>query len=418
MTVTGGLGVSGNVNVGTGLSVSGTARVGSGLSVQGSSTLVGSVSILSNTNSTSSTSGALQVIGGLGVSGDINGGTGLSISGTARIGSGLSVQSTSTLVGTVSILSNTNSTSSTSGALRVVGGLGVSGNLNVGTGLSVSGNTLVSGFLNIGTGLSVAGSATFKPGGATAGAAPIYLNSGTNLTSPEAGAVEFDGTYLYFTPSSVRKQISNIAISGTAPTGASAGDFWWDAENAILKIYYDSYWVDATATSTYTAVSNQILSITDNTNSTSSTSGALIITGGIGVSGNISVGSGLGISGLTTLTYTSEALTTKTSATGTVNHDLSTGSIFYHSSISNNFTANITNVPATNDRAIGVTLVLSQGGTAYMATALQIDGNAQTIKWVNNTVPSGLANKVDVVGFSLIRTGSSWTVLGQYSTYG
>jgi hypothetical protein len=97
---------------------------------------------------------------------------------------------------------------------------------------------------------------------------------------------------------------------------------------------------------------------------------------------------------------------------------LTTGSIFYHSSISNNFTANITNVPVTNDRAIGVTLVLSQGGTPYMSTALQIDGSAQTIKWVNNVTPSGAANKVDIVGFSLIRTGSAWTVLGQYSTYG
>ena len=330
----------------------------------------------------------------------------------------MSVQSTSSLVGAVSILSNINSTSSTTGALRVVGGLGVSGNINVGTGLSVSGNTLISGFLNVGTGLSVAGSATFKSGSTSAGSAPIYLNSGTNLTSPESGALEFDGSYLYFTPSSVRKQISNIALSGTAPTGASAGDFWWDSENGILKIYYDSYWIEASGTDAYTAVSNQILSITDTTQSTSSTTGALKITGGIGVSGNLNIGSGLGVSGLTTLTYTSEILNTKTSATGTIAHDLTTGSIFYHSSISNNFTANITNVPVTNDRAIGVTLVLAQGGTPYMSTALQIDGSAQTIKWVNNVTPSGAANKVDIVGFSLIRTGSAWTVLGQYSTYG
>ena len=126
----------------------------------------------------------------------------------------------------------------------------------------------------------------------------------------------------------------------------------------------------------------------------------------------------LGISGLTTLTFTSEKLNTKTSATGTVTHDLSTGSVFYHSSISNNFTANFTNVPTTNDRALGVTLVLAQGVTPYMSTALQIDGSAQTIKWVNNTTPTGTASKVDIVGFSFIRTGSAWTVLGQYSTYG
>ena len=276
----------------------------------------------------------------------------------------------------------------------------------------------MSGNVNIGTGLSVLGSATFRSGTSATGTAPIYLTSGTNLTTPESGALEFDGTYLYFTPSTVRKQVSNIAVSGTAPSGSTSGDFWWDASSGVLKIYYDSYWVETTGSDIYTAISNQILSINDNTNSTSSTSGAVIVTGGIGVSGNLNVGSGLGVSGLTSLTYTSEKLSTKSSATGVVTHDLTTGSIFYHSSISNNFTANITNVPDTNDRAIGVTLVLSQGVTAYMATALQIDGNAQTIKWVNNSVPSGAANKVDVVGFSLIRTGSSWTVLGQYSTYG
>ena len=305
-----------------------------------------------------------------------------------------------TFSGNTVFLSNTNSTSSTSGAVQIVGGLGVSGNIYVGTGLSV------------------AGSVTLRSGISSTGGAPIYITSGTNLTTPEPGAIEFDGSYLYFTPSSVRKQISNIALSGSAPTGASAGDFWWDAANGVLKIYYDSYWVDTTGTDVYTAITSQVLTINDTTNSTSSTSGALVVAGGIGVSGNLNIGSGLGVSGLTTLTYTSERLSTKTSATGTITHDLTTSSIFYHSSISNNFTANITNVPITEDRAIGVTLVLSQGGTAYMVTALQIDGNAQTIKWVNNSVPSGAANKVDVVGFSLIRTGSSWTVLGQYSTYG
>jgi hypothetical protein len=158
--------------------------------------------------------------------------------------------------------------------------------------------------------------------------------------------------------------------------------------------------------------------ITNTTNSTLSSSGALVVSGGVGIGGTLNIGADLSISGLTILTYTSEKLNTKTSATGTVTHDLSTGSIFYHSSISSNFTANITNVPTTNDRAIGVTLVLAQGVTAYMSTALQIDGSAQTIKWVNNSTPVGTASKVDIVGFSLIRTGSAWTVLGQYSTYG
>jgi hypothetical protein len=183
--------------------------------------------------------------------------------------------------------------------------------------------------------------------------------------------------------------------------------------------YYASAGAALTGSSTFTNnTSTGVVSIGHSTSSTGFSTGALVVTGGVGIGATVNIGADLGISGLTTLTYTSEKLNTKTSATGTVTHDLSTGSVFYHSSISNNFTANITNVPTTNDRAIGVTLVLAQGVTPYMSTALQIDGSAQTIKWVNNSTPTGTASKVDIVGFSLIRTGSAWTVLGQYSTYG
>jgi hypothetical protein len=122
--------------------------------------------------------------------------------------------------------------------------------------------------------------------------------------------------------------------------------------------------------------------------------------------------------GTTTLQQLTEVVNTKTSATGTVTHDYSTGSIFFHSSISANFTANITNVPTTNNRTIVCTLILSQGATPYVPTAVQIDGSAQTIKWLGTTAPTGNANKVDIVSFTLIRTGSAWTVLGSLSAYG
>jgi hypothetical protein len=122
--------------------------------------------------------------------------------------------------------------------------------------------------------------------------------------------------------------------------------------------------------------------------------------------------------GTGTFQQTTELLDTKTSATGTVTHDFSTSAIFYHSSISANFTANFTNVPTTNNRTIVVSLLLAQGATAYIPNAVQIDGSAQTIKWQGNIVPTGNASKVDIVSFTLIRTGSAWTVLGSLTSYG
>ena len=119
--------------------------------------------------------------------------------------------------------------------------------------------------------------------------------------------------------------------------------------------------------------------------------------------------------GLTTLQQSSEVLNSLSGATGTVTHNLSLGAVWYHSSISSNFTANFTNVPTTNDRTTSVVLILNQGLTGYLPTAVQIDGSAQTIKWFGT--PVGTASQVDVVSFTLIRTGSAWTVLGAVSSY-
>lgn len=47
-------------------------------------------------------------------------------------------------------------------------------------------------------------------GTATAGSAPLKLTAGTNLTTPENGAFEFDGTNLYFTVGGVRKTVTLV----------------------------------------------------------------------------------------------------------------------------------------------------------------------------------------------------------------
>jgi hypothetical protein len=105
-------------------------------------------------------------------------------------------------------------------------------------------------------------------------------------------------------------------------------------------------------------------------------------------------------------------------ASGVETHNLNNGAVFDHSSIAGNFTANFTNVPTTNSRTIGVALILSQGGTAYMPTAVQIDGSAQTILWQGGSAPSGTANGTDVVSFTLIRSSAgAWKVIGSSTSY-
>ncbi len=47
-----------------------------------------------------------------------------------------------------------------------------------------------------------------QAGTATAGTSPVKLTAGTNLTTPEAGAVEYDGHKLYFTPVGARRAVN------------------------------------------------------------------------------------------------------------------------------------------------------------------------------------------------------------------
>jgi hypothetical protein len=121
--------------------------------------------------------------------------------------------------------------------------------------------------------------------------------------------------------------------------------------------------------------------------------------------------------GTVTIQQVSELMNGKTGATGVVAHDFSTGAIFYHTSIASDFTANFTSVPTTNDRAIALTLVLFQGGTPYIPSAVQIAGGGQTINWANGITPTGTSTGIDVVTFTLTRISSVWTVLGQLLPY-
>lgn len=70
---------------------------------------------------------------------------------------------------------------------------------------------------------------TLRTGTATAGQSPLKFISGTNLTTPEDGAVEYDGVHLYFTIGSTRSQLDNqsgggvLSVSGTTNRITSTG---------------------------------------------------------------------------------------------------------------------------------------------------------------------------------------------------
>ena len=186
------------------------------------------------------------------------------------------------------------------------------------------------------------------------------------------------------------------------------------------------------------------LTPTNNTASSATTNGALVVSGGVYIAKDLWVGGALSIGGASGInnapvgattpaagTFTSltasgialfgqfaEVLAVKTGATGTVTHDFTEANIWYHSSMAATFTMNLTNVPTTNNRSFSVTLILIQGGTPYYASAFQIDGVAQTINWGNWATPAPQANKYEIQTFTLTRVGSAWTVNGSLTSHG
>jgi hypothetical protein len=271
---------------------------------------------------------------------------------------------------------------------------------------------------------------------------------------------------------------ASVDVSDTAPDSPDAGNIWFNSANGSLFVYItdedSSQWVQPTspipAFTTFSSVqitsdavssidaatksdilrfapgTNVTLGIDEATNTitinstggggssydqslntTDTVSFAALSTpsftnSGVGAavfdsSSTIELRAPDGIS-LENIFKQTEVLSSLTGATGVVEHDLSNNAIFDHTSISANFTANFTNVPATADRAINAVLVLHQGATPYVPNAVQIDGAAQTINWLESLAPSGTASGLDVITFTLLRVGTTWTVLGGYANYG
>jgi hypothetical protein len=127
---------------------------------------------------------------------------------------------------------------------------------------------------------------------------------------------------------------------------------------------------------------------------------------------------GIDVTGNTIIQQSQERFTTLTGATGTVVHNFANGGIFVHSSISANFTANITNLPNATGRASVVTLILQQGATGRFCNAVTIGGTTQTIRWLGGAAPVPTNNAIDVEVFTIFQTGAStYIVLGQLGTF-
>jgi hypothetical protein len=175
LVVQGGVGIAKDVYVGGIVDASGNITSGGDLEVAGAAT------ILSETESNDTATGALIVSGGAG------------------IGKNLNVGGSQVLAGSLTVNSTTESIDTTTGALEVVGGVGIGGNVNIGGNAVVQSTTgststqtgalIVNG--GVGIGETVYVGKDLYVGGILYGTVLGSISTATNLFSGFAGQVPY-----------------------------------------------------------------------------------------------------------------------------------------------------------------------------------------------------------------------------------
>ena len=321
-TSTGSLVVAGGVGIAKALTVGTNANVGGDISVTGNSSVAGVATITNDTDSTSTTNGSIVTNGGVGIAKALTVGT------NATVGGSLAVTGNISQSGYSHILNTTESTTVSTGALIVDGGVGVSKALNVGgnTTLSIatdstsssSGALVVAGgvgmskSLNVGANATVVGNVSI--GGTTIQTGAVSMNNITESSSPSTGALVVAGGV------GIAKSLnvgSDVSITGTTTqTGvvtientteaeaSNVGSFSTAGGATIAKslIVGNNATVQGNAavegglaiseglTVAGNATLASLVSITDETESTSVSSGSFKTLGGAGVAKSLNVG--------------------------------------------------------------------------------------------------------------------------------
>ena len=323
---------SGNANVivvnGNAVSVNGTLQISK-------LTTTNAVSITSTTDSTLYTNGALTIAGGLGIAGNIVANKNLTIVGNIHstdlmLDGNATIQGNAEFQKLVSLTSPTDSINPSTGALQITtGGLGVYGNIN--SGMNISGTTLTGSLTtasqpnitSIGTlsSLVVTGnitagnvsggnlvSANYLTGTLTTAAQPNITSVGT-LTALDVTSNVTAGNLLMSGYSNLGLA-SNITITGGTSgqylqTDGQGNISWRTVSTTSLVNGTSNIVINPSGNVNISANSSaNVIQVTNNqvilspvTESTSYTTGSLLVNGGVGIAGNLFINGLLNVSG-------------------------------------------------------------------------------------------------------------------------
>jgi hypothetical protein len=288
-----------NGDVGLGLGFIATSTQDAALAVLGGVGISENVIIGSTLDSTATTNGAILVAGGVGIGKSVFIGGGLDVSKgnknvnlspiggnvviTPTLGGGLTIYPNASgnmdnvnigtntpsngIFTTVKVTNNTTSSSTNTGALQVVGGIGVNGNMFV--------RDRIIGSITTATNIA----------GGSRGSLPYQTTSGSTTLLPIGNTTTIlvsNGLVPYW--ADVNSLLSNTAtVASKVFVNPAAAATYYVTLNDNVNTFSN---FDATIELTYNNVTKQ-LSVGSVTSATSTVTGALHVSGGVGVEGSI-----------------------------------------------------------------------------------------------------------------------------------
>lgn len=293
----------------------------------------------------------------------------------------------------VKVLANANITISSAGNANIV--------VVTGTGVNVAGT------------LNVTGNVT--TGNLTSNANIAF--SGANVSLGNVGNLEITGGNNGFYLQTDGTGNLSWAAGGGTGNGTVGGS------NTQIQ-YNDAGVFGGSAGFTFDKSSN-LFSAPGNAN----IAGNINVTNNANITGNVNANYFIGIHDgpIIDLNYGIENVNLITAQTGTYNFDLLSNAIRYTTSnasanLTLNFRGNSTvtaNTMIGNGQSIIGTYVIKTGSTAYGVTAVQVDGAAQTVKWINGITPTQTSNTLTAYTFTIVKTATTPTydILGSATRY-
>lgn len=378
----GGVGIAKSLNVGV------DASVGGDLLVSGTTQLTSDVSLLSTVDSTSAATGSFVSAGGVGIAKSLNVGENVSVSGA------LAVIGNTTQTGLVSVVNETDSTSISTGSVVTAGGAGIAKNLNVGgltrlTDLTAStdpttGALVVAGGAGVGGSLNVGGD--------------VFVDGDVNM----AGNMVLEGG---FTSSRVvltqdPASASNFEIKATSEyvMNESGEGYQWNNESTSTDDGVQLMKLDSAG-----LLVNTTGQVADTTDSVSPSTGALTVLGGVGIAKNLNVGANTALTG----TLAVGGASTLTGAVSVVNDtesdSVSTGSIITAGGVGIAKSLNVggdVDVLGASAFTGSVSVINVAESTSTTAGALVVSGGVGIAKSLRVGVDAYVAGALEITGAS------------------